>query len=110
MRRRPRVDRNQARVIAALRNAGCSVLPLSAVGCGCPDLLVGFRGQNLLMEVKDGELAPSRRVLTPDQREFHGAWRGAIAVVKSVDEAIEAVLKGCVCEAGKNGLRAYPFA
>ena len=92
MRRAAKTDDNQAEIVAALRVVGCSVLPLHAVGQGCPDLLVATRqGEMVLIEIKDGSKPPSARKLTPDQIAFHAAWRGRIAVVTSVREAMEAV-------------------
>lgn len=91
MRRAAKVDRNQPEIVAALRDVGASVQPLHSVGKGCPDLLVGFRGANYLLEVKDGRLAPSDRKLTAAQAEWHPAWRGHATVVKSVDEALKAI-------------------
>lgn len=44
MRRRAHTDRNQPAIVAALRGIGATVQPLHAVGQGCPDLLVGYRG------------------------------------------------------------------
>lgn len=91
MRKRGRSDENQVEIINALRAAGASVLCLSGVGSGCPDLLVGIRGNNLLIEVKDGNKPPSHRVLTKDQRAFFAQWRGHAIVVKDVDEALAAI-------------------
>lgn len=91
MRRAAKVDANQAEIVAALRAVGATVQPLHAVGQGCPDLLVGYRGQNYLLEVKDGSKPPSARKLTPDQVSWHDTWRGRAAVVASVDEAFAAV-------------------
>lgn len=91
MRRAAKVDDNQASIVAALRTVGCSVLPLHAVGQGCPDLLVARAGDMVLIEVKDGAKPPSARKLTPDQVEFHASWRGRIVVVTSIREALEAV-------------------
>lgn len=91
MRRAAKVDANQPQIVAALRDVGASVQPLHAVGKGCPDLLVGFRGVNHLLEVKDGSLPPSARKLTEAQEEWHPSWRGNAVVVKSVDEALEAI-------------------
>jgi Holliday junction resolvase len=85
------VDANQKTIVAALRTVGCSVLPLHAVGKGCPDLLVAWGEETMLIEVKDGDKPPSARKLTPDQVEFHATWRGRIAVVCNVKEALEAV-------------------
>ena len=58
MRRAAKIDANQTQVVIALRAAGATVQSLAAVGVGVPDLLVGFRGQTYLMEVKDGQKAP----------------------------------------------------
>lgn len=97
MRRAARVDANQGEIVDALRKAGESVQPLHGVGGGVPDLLVTGRcdicGQrvNKLLEVKDGAKPPSWRKLTDDQVKWHGAWRGPVSIVKSIDEALRAV-------------------
>ena len=67
MRRAARTDANHATIRDALRSVGCSVADTSAVGQGFPDLVIGFRGATMLIEVKDGSKAPSRRKLTPEQ-------------------------------------------
>lgn len=89
MRKRGRTDDNQKKIVTALRQMGCDVLSLSAVGQGCPDLLVHKRKRLVLLEVKDGDKKPSARKLTPDQTEFHERW--PVFVVNSVDEAIKLV-------------------
>ena len=91
MRRAARIDANQTQIVSALRSVGASVELLSAVGKGCPDLLVGYRGMNLLMEVKDGKKPPSERKLTSDQIVWHREWKGVVTVVNSVDEALFAI-------------------
>lgn len=88
MRRAAKVDANQPAIIAALRQIGASVQPLHSVGQGCPDLLVGYRGRNILIEVKDGGRPPSERRLTADQVDWHAGWRGAVTVVNSTEEAV----------------------
>lgn len=89
MRRAAKVDANQTEIVKALRQVGASVQSLAATGKGVPDLLVGFRGKNLLLEVKDGGKAKSARKLTPDQIEWHQGWRGHVAVVESAEQAIK---------------------
>lgn len=79
-----KVDLNQKAIVAALRGCGATVMHLHAVGKGCPDLAVGFRGATLLLEVKDGPKAK----LTPAQEEWHAGWKGHAAVVTSVDDAL----------------------
>lgn len=91
MRRAARRDKNHQEIVAALRKAGCTVLDLGAVGCGCPDLLVGWAGVLTLLEVKDGAKPPSARKLTDDQRIFHAVWAECrIAIVTTPEEAIAA--------------------
>lgn len=90
-RRASRTDANHADVMRALRAVGCSVQDLSAVGQGCPDLLIGVSTRNIAMEVKDGAKGPSRRKLTPAQVDWHGGWRGQACVVSSADEALAIV-------------------
>jgi len=90
-RRAAKVDANQPEIVTALRNVGCTVQHLHNTGEGCPDLLVGYRGHNYLVEVKDGAKPPSARRLTPDQVKWHGSWRGSVTVACNVSEAFEAV-------------------
>lgn len=88
-RRASRIDRNQPDIVKAYRGVGATVELTHAVGKGFPDLVVGFRGMTHLVEVKDGEKPPSARKLTPDQVEWHAAWKGSpVHVVKNVDEAL----------------------
>lgn len=91
MRRAARVDDNQGQIVDALRRVGCSVWSLAGVGKGFPDLAVGFRGRNLFLEVKDGSKPPCKRKLTPDEEAFHASWRGHVAVVESVEDALKIV-------------------
>jgi Holliday junction resolvase len=89
MRYAARVDANQTQIVSALRAAGATVQSLSAVGQGCPDLLVGYRGTNILMEIKDGKKSPSDRKLTSDQIVWHSEWNGVVFLVTNVNEALQ---------------------
>jgi hypothetical protein len=90
--RAAKIDANQEAVVTALRTAGATVQSLASVGKGVPDLLVGYKGQTLLMEIKDGFKAPSARLLTEDQLRWHGNWKGgALAVVDSPDAALRMI-------------------
>lgn len=83
-----KVDDNQPEIVKALRKAGATVTPTHAAGAGFPDLTVGFRGQTYLIEVKDGAKPPSKRTLTDPQIKWHTEWRGHVAVVKDIPEAL----------------------
>lgn len=87
MRMRGKVDSNQKAIVEAFRKCGCSVLILSNVGAGCPDIAVGHRGVTYFVEIKS-----KAGKLTEDQKTFHLAWRGArIHIVRSVDEVFTTV-------------------
>lgn len=86
MRRIARVDKNQNEVVAALRKAGAKVLLLHQHGDGCPDILTGFRGNLVLMEIKS-----KGGKLTQDEASFMSEWRPYMVVVYSVDDALKAI-------------------
>lgn len=104
--RQGRTDSNQHVIVDVLRRAGRSVAITSSLGHGFPDIVVGWHSQCcdhscggpehlrgrmcLPMEIKDGELAPSRQRLTPDEATFHATWRGPIVVVRTMAEALAA--------------------
>jgi len=79
-----RVDANQAQIVADLRAVGATVLHLHTVGRRCPDILVGHRGFNYLFEIKSPKGQPTRK-----QVRWHKLWRGQVAVIWSVEDALE---------------------
>jgi Holliday junction resolvase len=83
-----RIDTNHKEIVAALRQAGATVVSLAAMKHGIPDILVGYNGETILMEIK----RDAKAKFTPDQLEFLGKWKGgAISRVDSVDAAIRAL-------------------
>ena len=86
MRRKSRVDLNQPAVVAALRKAGATVQHLHTVGRGCPDIVVGFRGVNYMLEIKS-----DAGRLTAFEAAWLENWRGSAAVVYTVDDALRAI-------------------
>ena len=93
MRRAAKRDMNEAAIVTALERVGATVERLS--GANIPDLLVGYRGVNVLMEVKQPagkQGGTSHRELLPGQAEWHATWRGAApVVVRSVADALAAI-------------------
>lgn len=90
-------DVNERDIVTALRCMGASVQQLDAKGC--PDLLVGWEGVTLLMEVKQHHgmaKAGGKRTdsgLLPSQDEWWRTWRGLRPVVVTTAEEAVAVLK-----------------
>lgn len=64
------MDQNHAEIVHALRDVGCSVLSLASLGRGAPDLLCGYKGRNVLLEVKKpkGKLNDQHRASNVAQR------------------------------------------
>jgi hypothetical protein len=83
MRRAARADGNQTAIVQALRAVGA--LPYY-IKEPC-DLIVGYRGKNTLLEIKNREGR-----LTKSQVEFIATWPGQIEVVYTVEEALKAVI------------------
>jgi len=86
IRRRGRVDTVQPAIVKALRDMGASVAITSSVGSGFPDLVVGWRGHNTLLECKTGNAK-----LTGDEAAFQMKWAGQLTVVRTPEEAVIAV-------------------
>ena len=80
-----RVDANHSDVVEAFREAmpEATVFDASGAGRGFPDLVVGWRGKNFLIELKDPEKVPSARKLTPAQEKFKLKWSGQYDVCHS---------------------------
>lgn len=96
-----KVDDNHGKVVEALRAQGATVQSLAAVGAGVPDLLVGYRGRTLLLEVKDGAKVPSKQRLTEAEADWHRDWRGGpLDTVSSPEEALS-VLRGVAAMKGE---------
>lgn len=89
MRRAHKTDANQKTIIDAMRVAGATVHSLAGLGNGVPDVLVGYKGVTILMEIKDGDKSPSRQKLTDYQVTFMSNWTGGpLAIVNDVESAL----------------------
>ena len=83
-----RTDDNHADVVAEFRAAmpEATVFDASGAGRGFPDLVVGWKGQNYLIELKDPDKPPSRRKLTEAQEKMHLQWQGQIDICHTAAE------------------------
>jgi hypothetical protein len=98
-RNRSKHDGNHDEIVEALEDVGCIVVDLSAVGGGCPDILVWRRSTGMLrlLEIKNPETTAKThrkvdRKLTETEIKQE-AFRSLVPVwvVKTVDEALEAM-------------------
>lgn len=68
-----------------------SVVSTHTIGKGFPDIIVGYKGLNYMIEIKDGTKQPSKRKLTADELVFHMRWKGRIDVCKSFEEVLNLI-------------------
>jgi len=85
MRRAARQDNNHHELVEALKKIGARCFYIKEP----VDLVVGFRGRSILLEVK----SPGKP-LTQAQEEFFATWPGEAYLCHTVDEAINAVVNG----------------
>jgi len=88
-----RADANQAQIVKKLRDMGATVVILSQVGGGCPDLLCGFQGRNYVFEVKTPQAARKKNpfgksVLSDRQVKWFLLWKGHANIIRSFEEAV----------------------
>ena len=84
-----KVDANQSEIVQKLRRLGISVKSVATIGQGFPDLVVGYHGQNYLIELKDEGKSPSQRKLTDQEMKFQMGWRGQVDTCKSLQEILD---------------------
>ena len=83
-----RVDHSQKEIIRALEMLGATVTVIHGIEAGIPDLLVGYRGENHLVECK----TPKIGYLSPAQKNWHARWRGGKPwVIRTANEVVDLI-------------------
>ena len=80
-------DSSQDGIVAALKGAGCTVQDMSRIG-DVPDLLVGHKGRNYLIECKPLEGDKRQLTLNPKQVKWHEGWRGQVQIAHTPEDAL----------------------
>jgi Holliday junction resolvase len=88
-----RVDTNQKEIVKRFREYGLSVLIMSSLGKGAPDIAVGSSGMTFFFEIKDGSKCFSAQKLTPKEVEFMQAWKGHYSIIRSIEDVDSFVVK-----------------
>lgn len=91
MRGRLRKDANHADIVKALERVGCAVIDMSRLGGGVPDIATCYRGKWFVMEIKNPLTSYGKKGFTERQKEWAEAQKAPVYIVRSVDEALEAV-------------------
>ena len=87
-----RTDRNHKQIIDQLRKIpGISVFSTHTIGKGFPDIVVGYKDQNYLFEIKD-ELKPaSQKKLTLAEICFQMNWKGQYDIVENFTQILSII-------------------
>jgi hypothetical protein len=82
-------DANHGALRKAWRRLGASWLDLVPIDGGEPDALLGWRGQNRLVEIKSPLGSTTQRRPRANQIRWHRAWRGhPVAIVETLADCV----------------------
>lgn len=84
-----KVDSNQADLVKQIRKIpGVSVLHIHVVGKGAPDIIIGYRKRNFLIEIKDPAKCKSQKKLTILEDQFHNTWKGQVYTAETFEDIL----------------------
>jgi len=85
--RAAKIDSNQAEIVTQLRSIpGISVRSVAQLKGFC-DIIVGYKNQNFLFEIKQTE----KSQLTFKEKLFHRQWKGQVKTVTNVEQILIAI-------------------
>lgn len=89
-----RTDANHKEIVEALHGVGATTENTAALGQDRPDVIVGFRGRNYWLEIKN----PAQRSKSGvpwkgrnQHEEWHARWNGHVETVWTIEEALRAI-------------------
>lgn len=88
MRKFGKIDSNQKAIIQRLREIpSLSVVSIASVGNGIPDIIIGYKNFNYLIELKSS----STSKLTEQEIKFVKGWNGNVAVCYNLDQVLQVI-------------------
>lgn len=85
--RAAKIDTNQTEIVAQLRKIpGVSVRSVAQLKGFC-DIIVGYKYQNFLFEIKKTE----KSGLTYKEKLFQSRWRGQVKTVTNVEQILKVI-------------------
>lgn len=85
-RRKAKVDSNQSEIVNKFRELGWSVAHTHQLKNFCDIVVAKNKNTTILIEIKDGNKAPSQRKLTKGEQEFMDSWKGDYRIVLSIED------------------------
>jgi len=97
MRKLAKTDENQQEIIDQLKSLPyrLSMIATHQLGGGFPDLVIGYKGRNLLVEIKNPEWATRTELvdpfemLTEDEESFLMQWEGEYIIAFDIDPILD---------------------
>lgn len=87
-----KTDANQLDLMKQCRKIpNLSIVSTHIIGKGFPDCIIGYKGKNYMIEIKDGNKPKSARKLTKDEIIFHEKWNGQVNIVENFDDIIKLI-------------------
>jgi len=88
-----KTDSNHKEIMNQLRKIpNISVFSTHTIGKGFSDIVVGYKGLNYLIEIKDGKKSKSQKKLTEAEIKFHFDWYGQISIAENIDDILKIIL------------------
>ena len=81
-----KIDSNHTEIVDQLFLCGCSVQSMATIGNGCPDILVGYKGNNYVFEIKTAKGRLNKR-----QERWFNQWIGQKDIIRNIYEAINII-------------------
>ena len=91
MRRAARIDRNQPEIVKAIRQLGATFQHTHQIP-GALDGIIGYRGVDQRVEIKDPDQPKSARKLTPKEQQTFDEWHGREPVIIETYDDVIAIL------------------
>lgn len=86
-------DANHHEIVDALKKAGISVIDVSTMGGGFPDLIVYCRGKTMLAEIKNPKTGYGKRGANKLQVVWAENWPAPVYLITSLED-VEAFANG----------------
>lgn len=88
-----KTDANHKQIINQLRKIpNISVFSTHTIGKGFPDIVIGYKGFNYLIEIKDGAKSKSQKKLTEAEEKFFFDWNGQVSIAENIDDILKIIL------------------
>jgi len=88
LRKHGNTDSNQKDIVKAFRDFGAAVTVTSGVGDGFVDIVVSYRNEWFMIEIKDGEKCKSAQKLTDEEIAWNSKQKAVVYIVATAQDVV----------------------